>query len=297
MDAADISGITPILYAYFDRDNRLDRSAMRRQVQVVLDATAPGVAVLGLATEVNKLSDAERRTLIDWTAQDVARRVPLAVTINGDTVDAQLELASYAVEHGADWLILQPPGQRGQPEAFYFDFFSAVMADLRVPVGIQNAPEYLGVGLGPDAIARLAQRHPHFRVLKGEGPAVVIAQTIERVGPTLRVFNGRGGMELVDSLRAGCAGLIVAPDCFDYQLAIYEHFRRGEIEQAEAIYREILPAIVFVMQSLDTLVCYGKRIAAWRMGMTEVYDRAPAIAPTAFGLDAARRFANQLGAF
>ncbi len=297
MDAAALSGIHPILYAFFDRDNRLDRHAMRRQVQVVLDAGAPGVAVLGLATEVNKLSDAERRQLIDWTAQDVAGRVPLAVTITGDTVDAQQALARYAIAQGADWLILQPPSQRGQPEAFYFDFFSAVMTDLPVPVGIQNAPEYLGVGLGHDAIARLAARHAHFRVLKGEGPAVVIAQTIARVGSTLRVFNGRGGMELVDNLRAGCAGLIVAPDCFDYQLAVYEHFRRGEVEQAEAIYREILPAIVFVMQSLDTLVCYGKRIAGWRMGMAEVFDRAPALLPTAFGLDAARRFADQLGAF
>jgi 2-keto-3-deoxy-L-arabinonate dehydratase len=297
MDATVLSGIHPILYAFFDRENRLDRAAMRRQVQVVLDAGAPGVAVLGLATEVNKLSGAERRQLIDWTAQDVAGRVPLAVTISGDTVDAQRDLASYAIAHGADWLILQPPAQRGQPEAYCFDFFAAVMADLPVPVGIQNAPEYLGVGLGPEAIARLAARHAHFRVLKGEGPAVVIAQTIEYAGSTLRVFNGRGGMELVDNLRAGCAGLIVALDCFDCQLAIYEHFRRGEVEQAEAIYREILPAIVFVMQSLDTLICYGKRIAAWRMGMTEVFDRAPAMSPTAFGLDAARRFADQLGAF
>ena len=297
MDASALCRIHPILYAFFDRDNRLDRDAMRRQVQVVIDAGAPGVAVLGLATEVNKLSDAERRQLINWTAQDVAGRVPLAVTIAGDSVDAQLELANYAVAHGADWLILQPPAQRGQPEAFYFDFFSSVMADLRVPVGIQNAPEYLGVGLGPDAIVRLAQRHPQFRMLKGEGPAVIIGRTIKRVGSRLQVFNGRGGMELVDNLRAGCAGLIVAPDCFDYQVAAYEHFRRGEVEQAEAVYREILPAIVFVMQSLDTLVCYGKRIAAWRMGLHEVFDRAPALPPTALGLAAVRRFADSLGRF
>ena len=297
MAATEFSGIYPILYAYFDRDNRLDRSAMRRQVQVILDAGAPGVAVLGLATEVNKLSSAEHRQLIDWTAQDVAGRVPLAVTISGDTVDAQQELARYAVAQGADWLILQPPAQRGQPEAFYYDFFAAVMADVQVPVGIQNAPEYLGVGLGREAIARLAQRHAHFRVLKGEGPAVVISQTIEHLGSRLRVFNGRGGMELVDNLRAGCAGLIVAPDCFDYQRTVYAHLQRGEVEQAEAVYREILPAIVFVMQSLDTLICYGKRIAAWRMGLDHVFDRAPALHPTAFGVAAARRFADRLGRF
>jgi 4-hydroxy-tetrahydrodipicolinate synthase len=57
----------------------------------------------------------------------------------------------------------------------------------------------------------------------------------------------------------------------------------------------VLPAIVFVMQSLDTLICYGKRLAALRMGLPEVYDRAPALAPTAFGLACVRRYANALG--
>jgi 2-keto-3-deoxy-L-arabinonate dehydratase len=295
MSPSKFAGIHAILYAFFDRDNRLDRAAMRRQVEAVVGNGAHGVAVLGLATEVNKLSPQERRQLVDWTAEDVAGRMPLAVTVAGDTVGAQKALAHYAVAHGADWLVLQPPSQRGESESFYLEFFAAVMADSPVPVGIQNAPEYLGFGLGPEALLRLARQCPQFRVLKGEGPAVVIGQTIGDVGGSLSVFNGRGGLELVDNLRAGCAGMIVAPDCFDHQVRIYEHFLRGEIDRAEALYRDVLPAIVFVMQSLHTLICYGKRIAAWRMGVQEVFDREPALQPTAFGLAAARRFAERLG--
>jgi 4-hydroxy-tetrahydrodipicolinate synthase len=49
------------------------------------------------------------------------------------------------------------------------------------------------------------------------------------------------------------------------------------------------------MQSLDALTCYGKRIAAWRMGFDVQHDRG--VAPTAFGLECARRFAMQLGPF
>ncbi|HRO58229.1 MAG TPA: dihydrodipicolinate synthase family protein, partial [Burkholderiaceae bacterium] len=43
-------GIWPILFAYFDSQGRLDREAMRRQVQAALGWGAPGVAVLGVAT-------------------------------------------------------------------------------------------------------------------------------------------------------------------------------------------------------------------------------------------------------
>ncbi|CAE6697077.1 UNVERIFIED_ORG: 4-hydroxy-tetrahydrodipicolinate synthase [Paraburkholderia sediminicola] len=297
--SSSIAGIYPILYAFFDRDNHLDRDAMRRQMEAVVRAQAPGVAVLGLATEVNKLSRIEREQIIQWAIEDSGGTLPLAVTVSGSSVEAQRDLAGYAIAQGASWLILQPPalaaGAPPQPEAFYFNFFADVMNGLGVPVGIQNAPEYLGIGLSAESLERLAAQCPNFRLLKGEGPSIVLAETVARVGHLMPVLNGRGGMELLDNLRAGCAGMIVAPDCFDWQQRIYRAFVGGDVAQAEALYGQVLPAIVFVMQSLDTLICYGKRIAAWRMGFDVEHDRDVKLLPTRFGLEAARRFAEMLG--
>jgi len=298
MTIREPAGIYPMQYAFFDRRGELDRSAMRRQAEAALRGGAHGVAVLGLATEVGKLSGEERRRLIDWVTRDIAGRVPVAATIAGATVRDQVELARHAQAAGAAWLILQPPPERGRPESEYEAFFAQVMASVDLPVAIQNAPEYTGIGLGDEALARLARAHPNFVLLKGEGPALTIRRTIEAVGGHLRVFNGRGGLELPDNLRAGCAGMIPATDNFDYQVRVFELMREGDasaVERAEAMYREVLPAIVFVMQSLDSLICYGKRLAAMRMGMGEVHDRQPAMTPHPFGLECVRRYAAQLG--
>ena len=102
-------------------------------------------------------------------------------------------------------------------------------------------------------------------------------------------------MELTDNLRAGCAGLIVAPDVADRLASPFDAMLEGDEARAERLYREALPAIVFVMQSIDTLICYGKRLCSLRMGIDVVHDRAPALAPTAFGLEATRRLAQTLG--
>ena len=91
--------------------------------------------------------------------------------------------------------------------------------------------------------------------------------------------------------------MIVAPDCAWEQLQIAKHYAAGDIDQAAAHYARILPTIVFVMQSLETLVIYGKRIAAWRCGMDVQHDRRCALTPTPFGLAIARRYAEQLGPF
>jgi 4-hydroxy-tetrahydrodipicolinate synthase len=298
------AGIYPVLYAFFDTNNQLDRAAMRRQVDAALGTGVPGIVILGLATEVQKLTTIEREKLIAWAAEDLSGRADLGVTISGTTVEEQRKLARYAEGCGADWMILQPPSEaalaRVEPanrEQFCYDFFAQVMDGFELPLGIQNAPEYLGSGLSCDAIERLSNQCPYFQLLKCEAPSVIVQQTIERLGKKLTTLNGRGGLELVDNLRAGCAGVIVAPDTFDWQLRIYRAFVSRELAEAEALYKRILPVIVFVMQSLETLVCYGKRIAAWRMGFEVAFDRSPRLAPTAWGVEAARRFARQLGQF
>lgn len=293
------AGIWPVLYAYFNEHNRLDREAMRIQVERTLDAGAPGIVILGLATEVKRLSRGERESIVTWAHEDIASRVPLAVTVTGDTAEEQTAFGNWAVAHGARWLILQPPSVPVQPENFYFEFFASVMNGIEGAdgIGIQNAPEYLGVGLSPKTLVQLARQCPDFRLLKGEGPATVLKTTIEcltQAGNVMPVFNGRGGQELIDNLRAGCAGMIVAPDAFDYQVQIYEAFQYDD-EAAQRHYEKVLPEIVFVMQSLDALTCYGKRIAAWRMGFEVKHDRG--MAPGAFGLESARRFADQLGPY
>lgn len=288
-------GIYPMLYAFFTRDGKLDRDATRKQVEAFVRNGAHGMAVLGLGTEVNKLTDAERRQLVGWVAEDLGGRLPLAVTVNAPSADAQAEFARYARVMGASWVILQPPPERNVGDEFLIRFFGTVADRVELPVAIQNAPEYIGVGLTPEGVSTLARNHANFRILKGEGPVISIRRFIEQTGGRVAVFNGRGGLELIDNLRAGCAGMIPATDTFDRQARIFDLVAAGREQEAEAVYRETLPAIVFVMQSLDTLHCYGKRLAAHRLGIGEVHDRQPALATSAFGLECVRRFAEALG--
>jgi 4-hydroxy-tetrahydrodipicolinate synthase len=289
-------GIWPILYAFFDAHDRLDRAAMRRQTEIVVAGGSHGMAILGLATEVGKLSPAERQQVVAWAAEDLAGRLPLAVTIFGNTPDVQIEAVAHAAAHGAAWVVLQPPRIPGISEAELIRFFGTVIERAPVPAGIQNAPDLIGIGLGPDGIATLARNHANFTVLKAEGPATLIARIAAETGDQLAIFNGRGGLELPDNLRAGCAGLIPAPDCFEAQVKIYAAMRRGDEAEAERLYRDILPAIVFVMQSVDHLICYGKRLVAARMGIA-VHDRAPGLVANTFGEAAVARFAAELGPY
>lgn len=294
--STSFQGIYPILYAFFDKKDRLDQEVMIRQIRACLDAGAHGLGMLGLATEVAKLTESERLQILQWTVQEVSGKVPLAVTVYGHSVEQQIGFAQLAESNGADWLILQPPPVKGLSESDWLDFFGRVMDSTSLPVAIQNAPEYLGVGLSVRGLQTLQQRHPNFTLLKGEGPAVNMAEVVRTTEGKLAVFNGRGGLELLDCLRAGCAGMIPAPECADRQIRIYDLMERGDPEserEAERLYQEILPVIVFVMQSIEHFLCYGKRIFAARLGL-EVHDRRPAMIPTKFGLERVIAYSDML---
>jgi 4-hydroxy-tetrahydrodipicolinate synthase len=268
---------------------------MRLQVEACLRGGAHGIAALGLATEVSKLAPVERRQVMEWVLADVAGRVPVAITVFGETPQVQIEFVRAAAALGAAWTILQPPPTRPLSEAELLRFFGTVADASPIPVAIQNAPQYIGVGLGIEGLQALRRNHPNFVLLKGEASAVEIARTVDALQGELTVFNGRGGLELPDVLRAGCAGMIPAPDCFDVQVRIYEAMQAGDGLAAERLYRDVLPLIVFLMQSIDQFICYGKRLAARRLGLGPVHDRAPCQLPEPIGLQALQRYAARLG--
>ncbi len=292
-EASGFHGIYPMLYAFFDAEGALDRAAMRRQTEGAIRAGAHGIAVGGLCTEANKLSTVERCRLVEWVAEDVAGRVPVSVTITENSVAGQREVARLCEAAGAAWIALQPPPAGGS-EAELIRFYGAVAEGCGLPVGIQNAPDYIGIGVSNAGFATLNRNHPNISILKAEGPATYIAQLVEDTQGVFTIFNGRNGIELVDSLRAGCQGAIPAVDTVDVQSRIYELMRSGDSAAADAAFAELLPLTSFLMYSMDYCLAYGKRLAARRFALGEVYDRPPCLQPSDFGQALVARWSAHL---
>ena len=291
-------GVYPILYSFFDAEGRLDREAMRRQVNGAIAGGAHGIAVMGLATEVGKLDVNERRQVVDWVGEDIGGRVPFAVTVGEGSVPGQIEFVKAAVAAGADWAILQPPAIQGVPEIEYVRFLGAVADRSEVPLAVQNAPGLMATSLSNGALKTLNKQHPNVCLLKGEGPAVYLKQLMDDTDGAFDIFGGIAGIQFPDSLRAGCVGMIPAVDLFDPQVRIYELMRQGTpeaIAEAEAMHRELLPLIVFMMSSVENFIAYGKRLAAKRLELENGAARQPSVPVTAFGLQVMEHWATHLG--
>ena len=224
--------------------------------------------------------------------------IPIAITIQGSSMDEYLKLIDIAKNNEADWIILQPLTKVNATDKDCYNFFKKLIPFVGdTLVGVKNAKEYLGVGLSAEDIMKLYKKFDNFRVLKGEASSIVLQNEILKYPKDLIVFNGRGGQEIIDNFLVGFKGIIPALDNADKLIKIYKYIKNQELEKAHKEYIKILPSIVFVMQSINSLVCYGKRICAYRMGIKNIYDRSPGMIPTSYGLKKVKQISKDLGSF
>jgi 2-keto-3-deoxy-L-arabinonate dehydratase len=112
------------------------------------------------------------------------------------------------------------------------------------------------------------------------------------------IFNGRGGIEMTDALRAGAVGIIPGGESFDVLVRVFAAMKGGTKEgtvEAERLYACVLPLLVFLMESMENFLLYGKHVLGRRLAIAETSPRAPHALATPFGLEMARRYADALG--
>ena len=290
--AHNYQGIYPVLYAFFDQSGELHEPSMRAQVDHCVLAGAHGICVLGLVTEVNRISPGQRLELVEMVGKLIGGRVPYAVTVGEPTVGEQVAFCEAAKKAGASWCILQPPPGHGHSEPDLIRFFSDVASSVSLDIGIQNNPVNLASSLSVSGLVKAVTTNDNIRLLKAEGWSVDIARVVHELAGRVDCFGGHGGIEFLSLLRSGAAGLIPAPDCLALQVRIYELFRQGDAEalaHAEAIHRDLLPLIVFMTRNIPGLVYYGKRLFAAQAGIETLYDLPGGVTPTEFGMSETNR--------
>lgn len=296
------AGVYPMLFAFFGEGGGLDESAIRAQMRAVLAAGAHGVAVLGLASEANKMSTSERLRFIECVQQEICGKVPLSVTVSETSAAAQIDFSKRALELGASWLVLQPPPVKGMTEASLAGFFGEVAAAVDAPVGLQLAPDFLSGTLSAASLMRLRAKHANVSILKVEMPALEVARLIEDTQGTFAVFNGRAGLDMPDSIAAGCVGFVPGAESTDRLVRIYEALKSGDaprVAEAEQVYKDIAPLLSFLMLGIDNFLVYGKTLMARRMGLEPALGavRSPTAGTSQFGLAVLDRWSRNVGRF
>lgn len=282
-----LAGIFPVLCTPFDARGAIDLASLDRLVDFALDSGADGLTVGGVASEVHKLADEERRALAEGVlarvaargASDPRGRAPVWVGAGHQSTEASIEHALHAQRHGAAGAMVMPPWVARPSLAQLSAFFRDLDRAVELPVMIQDAPLVSGLHLPVEWLLDVATECRRTRAVKVEAPPTgpKIAELAQRGGGSLALFGGLGGSNLVCELERGAAGSL--PGCAfpELHVEILARFRAGRAAEAAALHRRATPLIRFVSQSVEWSYHAYKRLLVERGVIETAYVRRPTV--------------------
>ena len=151
----------------FTDGGALDRDGLPRLVERALATGITGFTVLGIAGEAHRLTDDERRQVVETVVKEVRGRVPVAVGASASGTHIAVALARMAQDSGAQALMLAPPTGSRNLDAV-LAYYHAVAAATPLPIVLQDEPVTTQVVMPPAFIGRVAAEISRVEAVKLE---------------------------------------------------------------------------------------------------------------------------------
>ena len=243
------SGIFHILATPFHPDGALDVDGLPRLVESALATGVSGLTILGIAGEAHRLTDEERRRVVEIVVKETAGRRPVAVGVSASGTHLATAFARMAREHGADALMVAPPAGLRNLDAVA-EYYRTVAAATGLPLVLQDEPVTTQVTMPAPFIADLCAAIPEIRAVKLEEPPTLPKITRLRAlfGDRVAIFGGLGGVYFFEELSRGADGAMTGFPFPEALGAIREHFVAGRRDAARALFYRWLPLIRYESQ-------------------------------------------------
>jgi 2-keto-3-deoxy-L-arabinonate dehydratase len=273
-----IRGIVPVVPTPFTSGDEVDLDALAGLVEFACQSGVPAICLPAYGSEFYKLTETERCTLIDAAVKQAKGRVQVFAQSNHPSSRIASEIARRNEGLGADLISFAIPRQFALAEEDVLRYCEAILQSVSVPVLVQDFNPG-GATVGGAFAARLAASFGNFGYLKLEEPlmgpkvAAIRVATGDRIG----VLEGWGGMYLLELIPTGIRGAMPGLAMCDLFGRVFDLASSGNLDGAFAIYRSMLPQIVYAMQNMELYHHMEKRLLQARGLLRSSAVREPSL--------------------
>lgn len=251
MTGRAIQGVLPVAQTPFDNEDRIDIAALEREVNWAFEVGADGIGT-GMVSEILRLTAEERDELGTRLVEFAQGRGAVFLSVGAESTREAVEYAKRAERAGCDAVMAIPPISTALSERHLTDYFRALVEAVDVPLIVQDASGYVGQSIPLDVCVELLDRYGAEQVLfkpeaapLGPNLSALRDATDERA----RIYEGSGGMMLVDSFRRGITGTMPGVDLLDGIVALWQALAVGDEETAYRLYFPICALVALEMQA------------------------------------------------
>lgn len=276
--AKRLEGVLAIAHTPFTDDDRIDAAALTRAVDWSFEVGADGLGT-GMVSETLKLTADERVELPRLLVEAAAGRGPVFAAVGAEGTRQAVGFAVAAERVGCDAVMAVPPLTARLGVEQLTDYFRAVADAVRIPVIVQDASGYVGQAIPLGVYVKLLERYGPDKILfKPEaapnGPNISALR--DATGGAARIFEGSGGVFLIDSYRRGIAGTMPGMDLLDGVVAVWRAMKQGDERLAYSHYFPVCAIVSLQLQAgLDGFLAVEKYLMVKRGLFPSARRRVP----------------------
>lgn len=230
------------------KSGKIDFEALRRLIDMQIDAGVSAIVVCGTTGECATLSDVERYALYEASRDMIGQRARLILGTGTNDTSVMLRHSREARKYSPDGLLVVSPYYNKGTERGIIEHYEALLNSVDLPIIVYNVPSRTGVNLSLSVLEKL-KSYDNLVGIKEAGDSLSRFVSLSSFGDELPIYAGNDN-HLYTALTLGGAGVIsvvsnVLPrECVE----IYRLTVEGRLAEARALQCRMLPII-------DALFC------------------------------------------
>ncbi len=267
----------------FHESGEIDFKTLRKELDWIFENGADGL-VMAMVSEVLRLSSEERDQLA--TAACTAARDnggPCVISVGAESTLQAVRHAVHAEKTGANALMAIPPVATACGEPELRKYFVAILKATNLPLIVQDASGYVGRPMSIEFQGGLMNEFGVDRVFFKPEAAPLgqrLSDLRDATKGEAKIFEGSGGIALVDSHKRGVTGTMPGADLIRGLVPLWKALEAGDQEAADRIHAP-LGALVSLQSGLDGFLAVEKYLLK-RQG---VFENEIVRGPVGFTLD------------
>ena len=205
---AALAGVLPVFQTPLLEDYSIDAHTLEKHIHWIYDQGAQGV-VMAMVSETLRFSTEERRELAELACRFGSARGSVTISVGAESTVVACGLARHAQDQGASAVMVIPPVATAAGDEQLADYYRQIIEAIEIPVIVQDASGYVGKPMSIALQAQLMLDYGRSRVLfKPEATPIgpKLSQLRDATDGQALIFEGTGGLALVDSYRRGIVG-------------------------------------------------------------------------------------------
>lgn len=278
----ELRGVLPVFQTPYHTDETIDYDILEREIAWLYDCGARGI-VMAMVSETLRLASDEREQLAEAAGRFGRERGVVIISVGAESSKVAERFAKQAEAVGADALMAIPPVSVGVGEGELVAYYRRIIEAVRIPVIVQDASGYVGRAMSIGMQARLLEEFGADRVLyKPEANPIgpKLSELREATKGRARVFEGTGGIALVDSFRRGIVGTMPGADLIRGLVPLWNALEASDAAKADRIHGP-LAALISMQTGLDAFLAVEKHLLM-RQG---IFKNTLVRGPVGFQLD------------